>query len=159
MIRYFRAYYAEFRDEIEKRDPDVKLDYLRGQRCIVFELGKDGALITHFPTEEDDDAFEFVLAKDKMVRELAADMALKSPRGTTKRVYFDYSLGEDFGQNTYLGPLVYQEKDLRYRTIHYRTNWAQLDWASWANLDRWRDEDRAREDARLDLEIRLQGVY
>jgi len=159
VIRYFRAYYAEFRDEIEKRDPDVKLDYLRGQRRIVFELGKDGAVITHFPTEDDDDAFEFVFAKDKMVRELAADMALKSPRGTTKRVYFDYSLGEDFGQNTYLGPLVHQEKDLHYRTIHYRTNWMQLDWASWVNLDRWSDEDRAREDARLDLEIRLQGVY
>jgi len=159
VIRYFRAYYAEFRDEIEKRDPDAKLDYLRGRRRIVFELSKDDAIITHFPTEDDYDTFEFVIATDKMMRELAADMALKSPRGTTKRLYFDYSLGEDFGQNTYLGPLVYQEKDLHYRTIHYRTNWVQLDYASWVHLDRWRDEDRAKEDAKSDLEFRLQGVY
>ncbi len=159
VIRYFRAYYAEFRDKIEKRDPDAKLDYLRGRRRIVFELGKDGALITHFPTEDDEDAFEFVLATDKMVRKLANDMALKSPRGATKRIHFDYSLGEDFGQNTYLGPLVHQEKDLHYRTIHYRTNWVQLDWASWVHFDRWCDEDRAREDARLDLDIRLRGVH
>jgi len=159
VIRYFQVYYAEFRDEIEKRDPDAKLDYLRGRRRIVFELGKDGAVIIHFPTEDDDDTFEFVLATDKMVRELADDMALKSPRGTTKRLHFDYNLGEDFGQNTYLGPLVYQEKDLHYRTLHYRTNWVQLDWASWVHLDRWRDADRAREDARLDLDIRLRGVY
>lgn len=159
VIRYFRVYYAEFRNEIEKRDPDVKLDYLRGRRRIVFELGKDGAVITHFPTEDDDDTFEFVIAKDKMVRELAADKALKTPRGATKRVHVDYSLGEDFGQNTYLGPLVHQEKDLHYRTIHYRTNWVHLDYASWVHLDRWRDGDRARKDARLDLNLRLRGVY
>ncbi|MBA3610292.1 MAG: hypothetical protein H0W54_02565 [Rubrobacter sp.] len=159
VIRYFRAYYAKFRDEIEKRDPDAKLDYLRGRRRIVFEMGNDGAIITHFPTEDDDDAFEFILPKNKMVRELADDMALKTPRGATKRVHFDYSLGEDFGQNSFLGPLVHQEKDLHYRTLHYRTNWVQLDWASWVHLDRWRDEDHAREDAKLDLEIRLQGVY
>jgi hypothetical protein len=159
VIRYFRAYYAEFREEIEKRDPEAKLDYLRGRRRIVFELGKDGALITHFPTEDDEDAFEFVLPRDKMVREVADDMALKTPRGATKRIHFDYSLGEDFGQNTYLGPLVHQEKDLHYRTLHYRTNWVQLDWASWVHLDRWRDANRAKEDARLDLNIRLRGVY
>lgn len=159
VMRYFRAYYAEFRDEIEKRDPDVKLDYLRGHRRVVFELGKDGALITHFPTEDDEDAFEFVLPKDKMVRELADDRALKSPRGATKCIHFDYSLDEDFGQNTYLGPLVHQEKDLHYRTVHYRTNWVQLDWASWVHFDRWRDADRAREDARQDLALRLRGVY
>jgi hypothetical protein len=159
VMRYFRAYYAEFREEIEKRDPEAKLDYLRGSRRVVFELGKDGALITHFPTEDDENTFEFVLPRDKMVRELADDMALKTPRGATKRIHFDYSLGEDFGQNTYLGPLVHQEKDLRYRTLHYRTNWVQLDWASWVHLDRWRDADRAKEDARLDLDIRLRGVY
>lgn len=160
VIRYFRAYYAEFRDQIEKRDPDVKLDYLRGRRRIVFEMGKDGALVTHFTTEDDEDAFEFVLPKDKkMVRELADGMALKSPRGATKRIHFDYSLGEDFGQNTYLGPLVHKEKDLHYRTLHYHTNWVQLDWASWVHLDRWRDADRAREDARLHLDLHLRGVY
>ena len=159
VMRYFRAYYAEFREEIEKRDPEAKLDYLRGRRRVVFELGKDGALITHFPTEDDEDTFEFVLPRDKMVRELADDMALKTPRGASKRIHFDYSLGEDFGQNTYLGPLVHQEKDLHYRTLHYRTNWVQLDWASWVHLDRWRDADRAKEDARLDLDIRLRGVY
>ena len=111
VMRYFRAYYAEFREEIEKRDPEAKLDYLRGRRRVVFELGKDGALITHFPTEDDEDTFEFVLPRDKMVRDLADDMALKTPRGASKRIHFDYSLGEDFGQNTYLGPLVHQEKD------------------------------------------------
>jgi len=159
VIRYFRAYYAEFRDELERRDPDGKLDYLRGRRRILFEMGNDGVLITHFPTEDDDDAFEFVLPENKkMVRELADDMALKTPRGTTKRIHFDYSLGEDFGQNTYLGPLVHEENDLHYRTLHYRTNWVQLDWASWVHLDRWRDAGRAKEDVRLDLDIRLPGV-
>lgn len=160
VIRYFRAYYAEFRNEIEERDPERKLDYLRGRRRIVFEMGNDGALITHFVTEDDEDAFEFVLPKDKkMVRELADDMALKSPRGATKRIHFDYSLGEDFGQNTFLGPLTHEEKDLHYRTLHYRTNWVQMDWASWVHFDRWRDANRAKEDARLDLDLRLRGVY
>lgn len=160
VIRYFRAYYTEFRQEIEKRDPEAKLDYLRGHRRIVFEVGKDGALITHFPTEDNEDTFEFVLPEDKkMVRELVDDMALKTPRGTTKRLHFDYQLGEDFGQNSYLGPLVHEEKDLHYRTLYYRTNWVQLDWASWVHLDRWRDENQAKEDARLDLDIRLKGMH
>ncbi len=160
VIRYFRAYYAELRAEIEKRDPEAKLDYLRGSRHIVFEMGYDGAIITHFPIEGDEDTFEFVLPKDrKMVREMADDKALKTPRGATKRIHFDYSLGEDFGQNTYLGPLTHEEKDVHYRPIHYRTNWVQLDWASWVNLDRWRDADRAREDVRQDLALRLWGVY
>lgn len=160
VIRYFRAYYAELRAELEKRDPEAKLDYLRGSRHIVFEMGNDGASITHFPIEGDEDTFEFVLPKDrKMVREMAADKALKTPRGATKRIHFDYSLGEDFGQNTYLGPLTHEEKDVHFRPIHSRTNWVQLDWASWVNLDRWRDADRAKEDVKLDLDIRLRGVY
>lgn len=160
VIRYFRDYYAELRAEIEKRDPEAKLDYLRGSRHIVFEMGNDGAIITHFPIEGDEDTFEFVLPKDrKMVREMADDKALKTPRGATKRIHFDYSLGEDFGQNTYLGPLTHEEKDVHYRPIHYRTNWVQLDWASWVHFDRWRDADRAREDARQDLALRLRGVY
>jgi hypothetical protein len=160
VIRYFRAYYAEVRAEIEKRDPEVKLDYLRGSRHIVFEMGNDGAIITHFPIEGDEDTFEFVLPKDrKMVREMADDKALKTPRGVTKRIHFDYSLGDDFRQNTYLGPLTHQEKDVHYRPIHYRTTWVQLDWASWVNLDKWRDAERAKEDARTDLDIRLEGVY
>lgn len=159
VMRYFRAYYAEFREEIERRDPDAILDYLRGRRRIVFELGKDGAIITHFPIEDDDDDFEFVLPKDQTVRELAEEKALKTPRGVTKRIHFDYDFGEDFGHNTYLGPLVHEEKDLDYRTLYYRTNWVQLDWASWVHLDRWRDADRAEVDVRLDLDIRLRGVY
>ncbi len=159
VIRYFRAYYAELREEIEKRDLDAKLVGLRGRRRIVFELGNDGALVVHFPIEGDEDTFEFVYAKDKMVRELADEVALKSPRGVTKRLHFDYSPGEDFGQNTYLGPLELEEKDLHYRTLYYHTNWVQLDYASWVHLDRWRDAERAKEDARADLDIRLRGVY
>jgi hypothetical protein len=159
VIRYFRAYYAELREEIEKRDPDAKLDFLRGPRRIVFELGNDGALVVHSPIEGDEDKFEFVYAKDKMVRELADEVALKSPRGAMKRLHFDYSLGEDFGQNTYLGPLELEEKDLHYRTLYYHTNWMQLDYASWVHLDRWRDAERAKEDARADLDIRLRDVY
>ncbi|MBA2713922.1 MAG: hypothetical protein H0U55_10285 [Rubrobacteraceae bacterium] len=159
VIRYFRAYYAEFREEIERRDPDLHLNYLRGRRHIVFELGTDGTIITHVPTEEDDDDFEFVLPKDKTVRELAEEKALKTPHGVTKRIHFDYDLGEDFGQNTYLGPLVHKEEDLHYRTLYYRTNWVQLDWASWVHLDRWRDATRAKEDVRLDLDFRLRSLY
>lgn len=160
VIRYFRAYYAEFRDELEKRDPEGKLDYLWGSRRIVFQTGNDGALITHFHNEGDNDAFEFVIPKEtKMVRELADDMALKTPRGATKRIHFDYNLGEDFGQNTYLGPLELEEKDLHYRTLYYHTNWVQRDYVSCVHLDRWRDTERAKEDARADLNIRLRGVY
>lgn len=159
VIRYFRAYYIELRKEIEKRDPEAKLDFLRGYRRIVFEMGNDGALITHFSNEGDEDAFEFILPKNKMVRELADEKALKTPRGSTKRLHFDYSLGEDFGQNTYLGPLELEEKDLHYRTLYYRTKWVQLDYATWVHLDRWRDAERAKEDARADLDIRLRGVY
>jgi hypothetical protein len=154
VVRYFTAYYAELRAEMEKRDPNAKFDYLRGYRHILFELGNDGAVIIHRKAESDKDTFAFNVVENKMVRELSAAKALKTPGGITKGLHFDYALGEDFGENTYLGPLVQQEGDL-----HYRTDWVQLDYASFAHLDRWRDEDRAREDARQDLEFRLRSVY
>jgi hypothetical protein len=154
VIRYYTAYYAELRDELEKRDPECKLDYLRGHRHILFELGNDGAVITHSPMEGDEDTFTFNIVKDTMVRQLADAQALKTPGGVTKKLHFDYALGEDFGQNTYLGPLVHNERELLYRT-----SWVQLDYASFAHLDRWRDDTRAKEDARHDLDFRLKGVY
>jgi hypothetical protein len=154
VIRYFTAYYAELRTELEKRDPECKLDYLRGQRQLLVELGNDGVVIMHWPIEGDEDTFTFNIVKDKTVRQLCDMKALKTPSGITKKLHFDYALGEDFGHNTYLGPLVHKEGD-----TYYRTSWVQLDYASLAHLDRWRDDVRAKEDVRQDLDIRLTGVY
>jgi hypothetical protein len=152
VIRYFQAYYSELRNEMKKRDPAAVPEYLRGHRHIMFELGKDGAVITHLPSEKDEDTFDFRVVQDDWVRDIAAVKALKTPSGTVKSVPLDYDLGEDFGDSTYLGPLVHQEGDL-----YYDTNWVQMDFTSWVNLGRWQDENHARQEAREDLRYRLGG--
>ena len=149
VIRYFRAYYSELRHEIEKHPSDVP-EYIRGYRHILFELGNDGAIITHRCVEGDEDTFEFNIVQNTPVRDLAAAKALKTPKGTTSSIHLDYNFGEDFGENTYLGPLVQQEGDL-----YYHTDWVQLDWASWVHLDRLRDENHARKEARDDFQFRF----
>jgi hypothetical protein len=149
VIRYFRTYYCELRREIEKHPSNVP-EYIRGYRQILFELGNDGAVIMHRRVEGDEDTFEFNLVQNTPVRDLAAAKALKTPKGTTRSIRLDYNLGEDFGENTYLGPLVQQEGEL-----HYHTDWVQLDWVSWAHLDRWQDEARAKKEARDDFRFRL----
>lgn len=151
VIRYFRAYYSELRSIIEKQDLPAGTEYIRGYRHILFELGTDGAVITHRRKKQgDEDTFEFNIVKDTSVRELAAAKALKTPNGVTQSLHLDYNFGEDFGHNTYLGPLVEQEGDL-----YYHTDWVQLDYASWVHLDRWRDEADARKWAREDFQLRF----
>ena len=108
VIRYFIAYYAELLDEADKRDPNAKLDYLRGHRHILFELGDDGAVIMHSPVEGDEDTFAFNIVENTMVRQLTDVKALKTRGGVTKSLHLDYTFGEDFGENTYLGPLVHK---------------------------------------------------
>lgn len=149
VIRYFRAYYSELRCEIENHPSEVP-EYIRGHRRILFEMGNDGAVITHRRIEGSEDTFEFGVVRGTPVRDLVAAKALTTPNGVTKSIDLEYNLGEDFGENTYLGPLVQQEGDL-----YYHTDWVQLDYASWVHLDRWSDEDRARTDAKEGFHFRF----
>jgi hypothetical protein len=151
VIQYFRAYHSELRNEIEKHPSSVP-EYIQGQKHILFEFGNDGIVITHRRNQGNEDTFEFNIVQNTPVKDLVAAKALKTPKGATKSVHLDYNFGEDFGENTYLGPLVQQEGDL-----YYHTDWVQLDYASWVHLDRWRDEAHARKEERQDFQFRFSS--
>ncbi len=142
VIRYFHAYYTELRSEIEKNETARVPDYLRGYKDVVFELGDDGCVITHYPSDADEDTFHFNIAQGYTVVDIADAKVNTGPfRGLIELL--DYRPGDDFGAGTVMAPL-----EVRQDNITYVTSWVRLDYASWVNIDMWQDESEAIKSAR-----------
>jgi hypothetical protein len=145
IMQYFRAYYEELRSEIDKQERMSVPEYARGYKKVWLELGDDGAVTTHQPHEGDEDFFQFSIAQGYSAKDIAQAKVSTEPFDGMVSI-LDYDPGSDFGTGTYLAPLEIQQGD-----VIYRTNWVRLDYASWRNLDAWKDESDAREKARSDF--------
>ena len=73
ITEYYETYYAELRSQLTGHDPATFQsvpEVFKGYRRIVTELGRDGVVVTHWPSSRD--SFEFHISPDSEAKELAA---------------------------------------------------------------------------------------
>lgn len=139
ITQYYETYYAELRSSFNDHELisfGTVPEFLKGYRRVITELGRDGVLITHWPSESD--SFDFHLATDKLAKDLAAEQC-----GGEQII--DYPPGSDFGTYTLAEPLKLVVDD----QIVWVAQWKRLDLSS--RLDTWENVDLARSAAREDL--------
>jgi hypothetical protein len=139
ITEYYETYYAELRSQLTSHDstsfrsvPEV----LKGYRRIVTELGKDGVVVTHWPSGQD--SFDFHISPDRMAKDLAAEHC-------GGEQILDYPPGSDFGTYELSEPLKLVVDD----RVVWVAQWTRLEISS--RLDTWLSTDQARTAARQDL--------
>ena len=139
ITEYYETYYAELRSQLTSHEsatiqsvPEV----FKGYRRIVTELGKDGVVVTHWPSGQD--SFDFHISPDRMAKDLAAEHC-------GGEQILDYPPGSDFGTYELSEPLKLVVDD----RVVWVAQWTRLEISS--RLDAWLSTDQARTAARKDL--------
>jgi hypothetical protein len=139
ITEYYETYYAELRSQLTSHDsatfqsvPEI----FKGYRRIVTELGRDGVVVTHWPSSQD--SFDFHISPDRMAKDLAAEQC-----GGEQII--DYPPGSDFGTYEIAEPLQLVVDD----GVVWVAQWTRLEISS--KLDAWLSTDQARTAARKDL--------
>ena len=139
ITEYYETYYAEQRSQLTSQDPATFQsvpDVFKGYRRIVTELGRDGVVVTHWPSSQD--SFDFHISPDRMAKDLAAEHC-----GGEQII--DYPPGSDFGTYEIAEPLQLVVDD----GVVWVAQWTRLEISS--RLDAWLNIDQARTAARNDL--------
>jgi hypothetical protein len=139
ITEYYETYYAELRSQLTSQDPATFQsvpDVFKGYRRIVTELGRDGVVVTHWPSSQD--SFDFHISPDRMAKDLAAEHC-----GGEQII--DYPPGSDFGTYEIAEPLQLVVDD----GVVWVAQWTRLEISS--RLDAWLNIDQARTAARNDL--------
>jgi hypothetical protein len=139
ITEYYETYYAELRSQLTSQDPATFQsvpDVFKGYRRIVTELGRDGVVVTHWPSSQD--SFDFHIAPDRMAKDWAAEHC-----GGEQII--DYPPGSDFGTYEIAEPLQLVVDD----GVVWVAQWTRLEISS--RLDTWLNIDQARTAARNDL--------
>src|SRR5918997_2065944 len=98
ITEYYETYYAELRSRLSGHDPATFQsvpEVFKGYRRIVTELGRDGVVVTHWPSSQD--SFDFHISPDRVAKDLAAEQ-----RGGGHDI--DFRLGADFRLAEMPGP-------------------------------------------------------
>ena len=139
ITEYYETYYAELRSQLTSHDsatfqsvPEV----FKGYRRIVTELGRDGVVVTHWPSSQD--SFDFHISPDRAAKDLAAEQC-------GGKQIIDYPPGSDFGTCEIAEPLQLMVDD----QVVWVAQWTRLEISS--RLDAWLSTDQARSAARKDL--------
>jgi hypothetical protein len=139
ITEYYETYYAELRSQLTSHDSATFQSVpegFKGYRRIVTELGRDGVVVTHWPSSQD--SFDFHISPDRMAKDLAAEQC-----GGEQII--DYPPGSDFGTYQIAEPLKLVVDD----RVVWVAQWTRLEISS--RLDAWLSTDQAREAARKDL--------
>jgi hypothetical protein len=139
ITEYYETYYAELRSQLTGHDPATFQsvpEVFKGYRRIVTELGRDGVVVTHWPSSQD--SFDFHISPDRVAKDLAAEQC-----GGEQII--DYPPGSDFGTYEIAEPLQLVVDDV----VVWVAQWTRLEITS--RLDAWLSTDQARTAARKDL--------
>lgn len=136
---YYQTYYAELRSRLSGWD-QVSLASLpagfTGYKRIVTDLGMDGIVVTHWPSDQD--SFNFHISPETAAKDLAAEQC------GGERI-LDYEPGSDFGTYEIGEPL----KLVSEGQVVWVAGWTRMEITS--RTDAWEDPDDAREAARTAL--------
>jgi hypothetical protein len=139
ITEYYETYYAELRSQLTGHDPATFQsvpEVFKGYRRIVTELGRDGVVVTHWPSNQD--SFDFHISPDRVAKDLAAEQC-----GGEQII--DYPPGSDFGTYEISEPLQLVVDDV----VVWVAQWTRLEITS--RLDAWLSTDQARTAARKAL--------
>lgn len=145
--RYYEAYYAELGARTSRYPMmnEIFPDRMLRPRRVVAVLAADGVEVTHWPAHEQ--SFEFWPSTDRMVRDITSrERYVQAPSGMWADL-FDYEAGADFGAFEFWGFTATENG------VVVESEWTRLDVASLDNLDSFRDEAQARENAERDVQI------
>lgn len=132
---YYQTYYAELRSQLSgwnRAALGSVPEWLAGHKRIVTVLGKDGIVVTHWPSGQD--SFDFHISPEKTAQDIAAEQC------GGERV-LDYPPGSDFGTYEIGEPL---RLVVDGRTV-WTSEWTRMEITS--RPDAWRSTDEAREAA------------
>jgi hypothetical protein len=139
ITEYYETYYAELRSQLSDHSLAFSApvpDHFKGYRRIVTELGKDGAVISHWPAGQD--SFDFHISPERTAKDLAAELCAGEQ-------VLDYPPGSDFGFYQIAEPLQLVVDD----RVVWVSEWKRMDISS--RLDIWQNADLARKAVEEDL--------
>ncbi len=144
---YYEAYYAKVDSRMSRYPAIHKIfpDRMIGSRHVVAVLAADGVEVTHWPAQQQ--SFEFRPTTNRTVRDITSrERYVRAPSDIWADL-FDYEPGTDFGAFEFWGFTATENG------VVVESEWARLDVASLDNLDSFRNEARARENAERDVQI------
>jgi hypothetical protein len=144
---YYEAYYYELEGRMSRYPAmhEIFPDLLLGPRRVISILASDGIVATHWPTREQ--SFEFRVSTGRMMKDITeSERAVEGPSGMWVDL-FDYDAGSDFGAFE-----LWRIEVIDNGTV-VKPDWTRVDVASLDNLDLFRDEAQARENAERDVQI------
>jgi Domain of unknown function (DUF4926) len=175
---YYSTYYSELRRQLSKPDLFFKAipAFLKGYKRVISIGGKDGLVVAHFPIELEitvsdtdsgrvlirfpsvpdavEDAFEFITFPDSLVSDLVSFIS-----GGEEDVGADLPSEAPWGAGV-VG--VFNEPQLKADPdsgrLTWRASWSRLVFADFNHLYFWEDTERAKAEARQDIEPYIRGL-
>lgn len=173
---YYGVYFSELRSELARPDlfSEAVPGFLKGHKRILTVGGRDGVVVAHFPVELEitvsdrgsggvllrftseqdavEDSYEFVAPFDLPVSELVELIS------DGEDVGIEISPGVPWGVKGFAAPQ--QKIDATTGELAWQAPWTRLICADFSSLHFWEDTERAKREAREDLEpyVRDSGV-
>lgn len=139
ITEYYETYYAELRSRLSDHSLALSAsvpDHFKGYRRVVTELGKDGAVVSHWPAGQD--YFDFHISPERTVKEVVAELCAGEE-------VLDYPPGSDFGFYQIAEPLRLVVDD----RVVWVAQWTRMDISS--RLEVWQNPEGARKAVEEDL--------
>lgn len=139
ITEYYETYYAELRSLLSDHSLALSAsvpDHFKGYRRVVTELGKDGAVVSHWPAGQD--YFDFHISPERTAKEVVAELCAGEE-------VLDYPPGSDFGFYQIAEPLRLVVDD----QVVWVAQWTRMDISS--RLEVWQNPEGARKAVEEDL--------
>lgn len=173
ITEFYRAYFSELRRGLARLDLffEAVPDFLKGNKRVVAVGGTDGVVVAHFPVEREinvsergtrrilhcfssepnseGDAYEFAVMDYLPASELVELLS------DGEDVDLEITPGVPWGAKGFASPQ--QKIDPSTGQLTWQAPWTRLIAADFNSLVYWQDSERARDEARDDLEPYIRG--
>lgn len=174
--QYYDVYFSELRSQLARPDlfSEAVPDFLKGYKRVISIGGKDGVVVVHFHIEAEITLSETdtdrVLIRFPSVLDAVEDGYdfITFPESPVADLVKFISGGEDIGDISPDVPWgagvagVFNEPQLKADAdtgqITWRAPWTRLAFADFNHLYFWEDTERARREARKDIEPYVRGI-
>jgi Domain of unknown function (DUF4926) len=174
---YYHTYFSELRRQLSRPDLFVEAipDFLKGYKRVISIGGKDGVVVAHFPIELEitvsetdtgsvsirfpsvldavEDTFEFITFPNSPVGDLVNFLSGEEGVGANLPSGVPWG-GEVVG--------VFNEPQVKADPVtgrlSWRAPWTRLVFADFNHLYFWEDTERAKSEARQDVEPYIRGL-
>lgn len=175
---YYDAYFAELRNELARSDlfSEALPEFLKGYKRVLTLGGTDGVVVAHFPVELEITVsnrsngktllrFPSESSAEKESYEFVAPFEL-----SVKEILELVSSGEDIDADASSGEVNWghgiagifnvpqQAIDPNTGQLAWQAPWTRLAYADFNHLHFWEDVERAKEEARKDIEPYIRGL-